>query len=116
MAQEIVTIGFRGTEDYRRMLQQEALNRGLKVQKMLEEAVAHYVGQAIPTETAVSKAVGDDSPFRETTPEERRWLAALLDYLRDEGKPFKENILGIMAGALGLSPEEVRGKPKRKTG
>lgn len=116
MAQEIVTIGFRGTEDYRRMLQQEALNRGLKVQKMLEEAVAQYVGQAPGADSSVRATVANESPFGEITPEERRWLGALLDYLRDEDKPFKENILGIMAGALGLTPEEVRGKPKRKTG
>ena len=116
MAEEIVTIGFRGTEEYRKMLQQEALNRGLKVQKLLEEALAHYVGQAPTPETAASKAESSDSVFGRLTPEERRWLEALLNYLRDESKPFKENILGIMAGALGLTPEEVSRKSKRKTG
>jgi hypothetical protein len=116
MAEEIVTIGFRGTEEYRKTLQQEALNRGLKVQKMLEEAVAHYVGQVPASEAIAAKADSGDSPFGKLTPEERRWLQALLDYLRDGTKPFKENILGIMAGALGVTPEEVSRKPKRKTG
>ena len=116
MAEEIVTIGFRGTEEYRKMLQQEALNRGLKVQKMLEEAVAHYVGQAPASEATGSKADSGDSPFGKLASEERRWLEALLTYLRDDSKPFKENILGIMAGALGLTPEELSRKSKRKTG
>ena len=116
MAEEIVTIGFRGTEEYRKTLQQEALNRGLKVQKMLEEAVAHYVGQAPVSEVIDQKADSSESPFGKLTPEERRWLEALLNYLRDDSKPFRENILGIMAGALGLMPEEVSRKSKRKTG
>ena len=116
MPEDIVTIGFRGTEEYRKTLQQEALNRGLKVQKMLEEAVAHYVGQVPVSETIVAKADSGDSSFGKLTPEERRWLEALLNYLRDDGRPFKENILGIMAGALGLTPDEVSRKPKRKTG
>lgn len=116
MAQEIVTIGFRGTEEYRKMLQQEALNRGLKVQRMLEEAIAHYVGKVPASETTATKADQPDSPFGAIDPDEQRWLEALLNYLRDDSKPFKENILGIMASALGLTPEEVRRKPKRKTG
>jgi hypothetical protein len=98
------------------MLQQEALNRGLKVQRLLEEAIALYVGKEQAPETTVDKADKPDSPFGELDPDEQRWLEALLNYLRDDSKPFKENILGIMASALGLTPEEVRGKPKRKTG
>lgn len=116
MAEETVTIGFRGTEEYRKTLQQEALNRGLKVRKMLEEAVAHYAGQAPVSQPAGGKQDGEESPFGKLTPGERRWLRALLDYLRGDARPFRENILGIMAGALGLKAEEVTRKPKRKTG
>ena len=95
------------------MLQQEALNRGLKVQKMLEEAISHYLGQA---ETTAVTTSGSTSRFSELSPEEQRWLEALLNYLRDDSKPFKENLLAIMGGALGLTPEEVSRKSKRKTG
>jgi hypothetical protein len=116
MAEEIVTIGFRGTEDYRKMLQQEALNRGLKVQKMLEEAIAHYLGLEIPQEVIGEKPVGGKSPFGDLSPEESRWLEAFLGYLRDDNQPFKENILAILAGALGVTAEELSPKKKRKMG
>jgi hypothetical protein len=116
MAEEIVTIGFRGTEEYRKMLQRVALDRGLKVQKLLEEAIAQYLGQPGSAEATAAKGDNGGSPFGDLTPEEHRWLEALLNYLRDDSKPFKENILSIMAGALGLSPEEVSRKPKRKMG
>lgn len=116
MAEEIVTIGFRGTEEYRKMLQQAALDRGLKVQKLLEEAIAQYLGQPASVESAAAKGDNGGSPFGDLSPEELRWLEALLNYLRDDSKPFKENILSIIAGALGLTPEEVSRKPKRKMG
>ena len=38
-----VNIGYRGTEDYRRNLQIEALKRGVKVQNLLDAAVAFYL-------------------------------------------------------------------------
>src|SRR5882724_9279845 len=38
-----MTIGFRGTEQYRTSLKQAALNRGLPVQEMLERAVESYL-------------------------------------------------------------------------
>ena len=41
--QKNLTIGFRGTEDYREALQREALARGIKVQPMLEAAVDLYL-------------------------------------------------------------------------
>ena len=37
------TIGFRGSETYRTTLQRKALDRGIKVQKMLEQAVDLYL-------------------------------------------------------------------------
>ncbi len=36
-------IGFRGTEEFRRDLQRAAIDRGIKVQTLLEEAVALYL-------------------------------------------------------------------------
>ena len=36
-------IGFRGTEEFRRNLQRAAIDRGIKVQTLLEEAVALYL-------------------------------------------------------------------------
>lgn len=98
------------------MLQQAALDRGLKVQKLLEEAIAQYLGQPASVESAAAKGDNGGSPFGDLSPEELRWLEALLNYLRDDSKPFKENILSIIAGALGLTPEEVSRKPKRKMG
>jgi hypothetical protein len=43
---EEVTIGFRGSEEYRRRLQQAALDRGLKVQGLIETAVESYLAGA----------------------------------------------------------------------
>ena len=83
---------------------------------MLEEAIALYLGQEQAPETAATKADKPQSPFGELDADEQRRLEALLNYLRDDSRPFREYILGIMASALGLTPEEVRRKPKRKTG
>ena len=38
-----VNIGYRGTETYRRRLQMEALQRGVKVQTLIDTAVAYYL-------------------------------------------------------------------------
>jgi hypothetical protein len=45
MEKEEVQIGFRGTEEYRAELQKEALNRNIKVQQMIREAVDQYLGK-----------------------------------------------------------------------
>lgn len=109
MTQESVSIDFRGTEEYRKMLQQEAQNRNLKVQELLEEAVARYLAGPVQLETEEA----ENSLGGPLTEEERRWLQALLVYLRDDTRPFKENILRIMAGAFRVDPTP---NPKRERG
>jgi hypothetical protein len=45
MGKEEVQIGFRGSEEYRAELQKAALNRNMKVQQMIREAVDQYLGK-----------------------------------------------------------------------
>ncbi len=111
MAEDLVTIGFRGTSEYRRKLQREALERGLKVQNMIEEAVEFYLA----SRHGESKdGVKMPSPLGDLTPEEHRWVTALLAYLRDESKPYKENVLGMLAAAMGVDIPAP--KSRRRTG
>ena len=76
-----VTIGFRGSEEYRTALQREALDRGIKVQPMLEKLIREHL------------AVPQSSPA--LTPEESVHVAALLYALRNanDDKLFQIELL-----------------------
>ena len=44
-----LAIAFRGSAEYRRSLQEEALKRGIKVQQLLEDAVSAYISSPAKT-------------------------------------------------------------------
>ena len=53
MGANVKTIGFRGTAQFRQKLQEEALQRGLKVQSMIEEALNTFLKTARAEEDEV---------------------------------------------------------------
>lgn len=84
-----VTIGFRGTEEYRKRLQQEALNRGLKVQQLLEAAVELYVNR--PNSKHEGDRISPDSKDVESTLEQmEQALEKLRSQVRYLGSPKGE--------------------------
>jgi hypothetical protein len=100
MTQELFTIGFRGTAAYRKLVQQEALNRSIKVQRFIEQAVSYYL-RGVPGYDGV-------------TPDEQQWLAAMLTFLREDTYPQKEYVTDLLAAALGVDPRRrVRNRQSR---
>jgi hypothetical protein len=81
-SKEYLQIGFRGTEEYRRSIQQAALDRGLKVQRMLEIAVEQYLRSEGSIEQPRAAQL-------EGLSEEDATLAA--KFLRWKKKPKKSN-------------------------
>lgn len=77
------TIGFRGTVDYRDMLQNEARARGIPVQGMLEAAVALYL-QLTPRLRGAEPILpaGTPNPLAGLTPEERADAEMYIELLR----------------------------------
>jgi hypothetical protein len=59
-----VQIGFRGSVSYRLALQKEALNRGMKVQQLIENAVEAYLEQS--ARQSKTDPVSPDTPGKES--------------------------------------------------
>lgn len=74
-----VQVGFRGTEEYRHRLQEEAHKRHMKVQRMLELAVEAYLDDD-------ALALSRIAPPVSKNPEEQRLVQQFLDLLRN-GQP-----------------------------
>jgi hypothetical protein len=75
--EETVQIGFRGTEDFRRRLQQAALDRGVKVQGLLEDLVERHIFNEVD---------GPHEPSEDLSTED---LAMARKFLRWMKKPKK---------------------------
>jgi hypothetical protein len=92
------TIGFRGSEEYRAMIQRAALDRRIKVQQLLEEAVAAYLSG--PRPATPSEGEADDV------------MVAIKSFINKPDKSFaEERILQMFLEIVG-----VRSTPKRKNG
>lgn len=48
MKQKLVNIAYRGTPKHREVVQQAALDRGMKVKGLLDAALASYLGKSVP--------------------------------------------------------------------
>lgn len=92
-----VKIAFLGTEEYRAALQQEALNRKMKVQGLLERAVASYTSGATPEPTRPTLIK------HELHPEETE----LLRYILDQGT---KDDAGWIRGNLKNFAEAIRSR------
>lgn len=93
---EEVTIGFRGTEDYRRALQRAALDRGLKVQTLIEQAVNQFLNPPPAKESAdtpigsAPDATSDtlqSSSTDSTDSRLRSYASELLGFILNNGSP-----------------------------
>lgn len=103
VSEQNVMIGFRGSPEFRHRIQLEALNRGVKMQKLIEDAIESYLK-------------GDDHARKsKVAAAEAEWINALVAYLRDDDRPHKQNMLTIMASILGLDAKAVN-RVKRKAG
>lgn len=87
MAEKKKTIGFRGTEEYRSNLAQEALNRGVKVQVMLESAVSAYLSGT------TQKAASHKS---EIPTAEKAYVDLLLFLLRDGNPEIRGAVVSLL--------------------
>lgn len=99
---EQVTIGFRGSEEYRAALQQEALNRSTKVQPMLEKLIHDYL--------AVGRADGDVSS------DQQRYIAALLYGMEHGSKDEKKTIDFALRKFVGRAEIATHKVPITKAG
>lgn len=97
-------IAFMGTEEYRHLLQQEALKRKVKVQKFLEDAVSHYLAQ----EGGVADRKIDAGTF---TKEEQETLDVMLRMLRDDDPTIQGQVSIMMVAIQAYSQ---RAKKMRK--
>ena len=89
-----VTIGFRGSIEYRTALNQEALNRGLKVQPMLEKLIQEQFSTAAKL------------PPSALTPHEAANVDALLYALRTQNETKLHQIHLMLKPFLGKTEEQ----------
>jgi hypothetical protein len=85
-------IGFRGTEQFRRQLHREALDRGIKVQTLLEQAVAAYL--AAEPSPAPAPAVPDGCEMLIVPRAMAPILRAMAAWIEKEGS---ERVLATLA-------------------
>ncbi|MEN6535063.1 MAG: hypothetical protein ABFD89_15465 [Bryobacteraceae bacterium] len=74
-----VNIAFRGTPEYRQMLQEAALAMGLKVKGLIEAAVASYLGKSVPKSEQDFSSHSDENRLIlvESDKELRKWMKAV---------------------------------------
>jgi hypothetical protein len=109
MSDKTANINFRGTEKYREMLQRAAIDRGTKVQGLIERALEAYLGRS-----HAEAPVSDE----EWTPEERRYTTALVSLLRssDVRAPLARTMLDAWMkdpAAQTPPPKSTGGKAKQ---
>jgi hypothetical protein len=108
-------IAFYGTEDYRYWLKEKAHERRIKVQQLLERAVADYVSGRDadgPTKEPPKGQPFDPSDLTVTarTPDQKRILSAVLMLLNDPDvcpvhRPILEVLLAPELENLGAEPD-----------
>lgn len=107
MANE-VTIGFRGTPEYRRQIQQAALDRGMKVQDLIETALYQFMHGSGSTTTAQPPGYQSISIRKEMVPV----VMALVGWIENEGKDAVLAALSKPAVAAVESESDAPALPK----
>lgn len=74
-------IAYRASEEFRRRLQIAAIERGLKVQNLIDEALDAYLnaGESANHRAATAAA---SSPFQQVTAHEQKFLLEMLEFYR----------------------------------
>lgn len=87
MSDSMKTIGFRGTEKYREELARAALDRGMKVQKMLERAVSDYLAKPSSQKLAPSPSPPNVIPdtLSALPPEDRETIQSVIQIFQEGG-------------------------------
>ncbi len=89
MTDETKQIGFRGTREYRAMLQQEALNRGIKVQRLLELAVEQFLKSKSGVTSTERRQESTSSELSNLTPEDLEFARVMLSARKEGDKHLR---------------------------
>ena len=100
MAEEEVTIGFRGTADYRTKLQRAALDRGVKVQQLIERALSAFLEGTVAATSRTPKGYKTITVKEEMVP----IMLAMAKWIETEGRDavlasFHSPVIGEMQEA-----------------
>lgn len=95
MKDNIVPMGFRVTESLRKRIQHAAVERGIKLQELFREAMIYYLDAGAGATGKTKGILADLSPV------EQRWVTSLVAYLRDDSKPYKQEMLRVMSSVMG---------------
>jgi hypothetical protein len=112
MKENIVPMGFRVTPEFRKRIQHAAVERGITLQDLFAEAMRFYLDAG-----AGEGASGKMKPLlADLTPVQQRWVTLLVAYLKDTKLPYKDQILGVLATAMGVPAPQSSSTSNKRAG
>lgn len=105
-------IAYRASEEFRRRLQIAAIERGLKVQNLIDEALHAYLAteQSSDRRGATAPTSG---PFQQLAPQEQKFLLEMLEFYR---RADDTSVKLVRQHAAAIAELRSQSRPVRKTG
>lgn len=105
-------IAYRASEEFRRKLQIAAIERGLKVQNLIDEALDGYLAGGEIADRREGQAVAS-GPFQRLTAQEQKFLLEMLEFYRSADDT---SVKLVRQHAAAIAELRSQSRPVRKTG
>ena len=105
-------IAYRASEEFRRQLQIAAIERGLKVQNLIDEALDAYLAAEEVSDQRGGTAAAS-GPFQQLTPQEQKFLLEMLEFYR---RADDTSVKLVRQHAAAIAELRNQSRSVRKTG
>lgn len=105
-------IAYRASEEFRRQLQIAAIERGMKVQNLIDEALTAYMSADESAERR-GEAAPASGPFERLSPQEQKFLAEMLNFYR---RADEMSVKLVRQHAAAITELRSQTRSARKTG